>query len=123
LIGVSGPRRNVRVAGVVTDPLWVARGSSVILNGHHRYAALQALGATHAPAWVVDYDDPLIELSRWYDGPALSKEEVISRARARKPFPPKTTKHLVRLALPAHPTTLEELGVPTPSELDRGPGR
>lgn len=103
--------QDVRTAGVVTDPLWVARGTFVILNGHHRFAALRALGATLAPAWVVDYDDPRIELTRWYEGPSLTKAEVIERARSHRPFSPKTTKHLVRLHLPSHPTTLAELGV------------
>lgn len=102
---------DLRVAGVVTDPVWVARDSWVILNGHHRYHALRLLGAKVVPAWIVPYDDPRIELDRWTPGPSITKAEVVTRARSGSPFPPKTTRHTVRLTLPARPTTLEELGV------------
>ena len=38
----------LRAVGQVEEPLLVADGSWVILNGHHRYAALRALGARFA---------------------------------------------------------------------------
>ncbi len=94
---------------VVQDPIWVARGSWVVLNGHHRVAALKRLGATRAPAWVFDYDSPAVHLERWSDGPPLSKAEVVERARRGQLYPPKTTRHVLDLELPLHPTPLAEL--------------
>jgi L-serine kinase (ADP) len=114
--------RALLAAGVVTEPIWVARDSFVILNGHHRYNALRTLQARFAPAWLVDYDDPEIELDRWGDGPPLTKPEVIQRAVAGKPYPPKTTRHRVRHPLPHHPTTLQELGVVEPAAHGRRDG-
>lgn len=99
---------------VVLDPLWVAEGSLVILNGHHRFQALRRLGARSAPAWVIDYDDPRVHLDRWQAGPPIAKEEVVRRARERRPFPPKTTRHTLEFPLPRHPTPLGELGVAVP---------
>ncbi|MCI4358174.1 MAG: ParB N-terminal domain-containing protein [Thermoplasmata archaeon] len=99
----------IRSDGLVRDPIWVARGTGVILNGHHRYHALVALGARRAPAWVFDYDDPSVELERWSPGPPVSKELVVERARTGVPFPPKTTKHVLRVRLPNRATPLSDL--------------
>ncbi|MCI4362081.1 MAG: ParB N-terminal domain-containing protein [Thermoplasmata archaeon] len=103
---------DLRRDGVVSEPIWVARGSYVVLNGHHRLAALRALGARRVPAWVMEYDSEAIALDRWGPGPALTKREVEERAASGAPFPPKTTKHVVAHSLPTRPTRLTELGVP-----------
>jgi L-serine kinase (ADP) len=116
-------------SGVFQDPIWVARGSGVILNGHHRAAALRRLGAERVPAWVLDYDADLVRLDRWNDGPPIAKDEVIRRGRSGALFPPRTTRHSLAVDLPARPTSLDELGVapprrPTPGQSRRsGAGR
>jgi L-serine kinase (ADP) len=96
-------------AGQLVDPLWVAAGSFVILNGHHRAAALRTLGADRAPAWVVDYDSDAVRLERWSDGPPITKEEVLRRAEEHRLFPPKTTRHVLRIDLPPRVTQLADL--------------
>ena len=101
----------LRKAGVVQEPLLVAQDTWVILNGHHRYRALRAMGAHRAPAWVVDYDDDRIALDRWSPGPAISKSEVVERARSGRLFPPKTTRHRLHFDLPSRPTGLADLGI------------
>ncbi|MCI4345477.1 MAG: ParB N-terminal domain-containing protein [Thermoplasmata archaeon] len=105
--------------GELIEPIWVDRGSWVILNGHHRFAALRALGAERIPAWLFDYRDPRIRLARWGEGPALSKAEVVQRATEGRPFPPKTSRHLLDFELPSRPTPLSALR-PTPG---RAPAR
>ena len=102
----------LRGSRILREPVLVSSDTYVILNGHHRVAALRTLGANTVPAWVVDYDDPEIRLGRWDDGPTLTKAEVIERARSGRPYPPKTTRHRVLLDLPERPTSLTELGVP-----------
>lgn len=101
----------LRRDGYVAEPILVARDSYVVLNGHHRLAALRALGARRVPAWVVDYDSAGIVLERWEPGPPLTKADVVARARSGIPYRPKTTKHTVRLVLPERRTPLVELGV------------
>lgn len=99
--------------GMVQEPIWVSR-EGVILNGHHRYAALRKLGVHSVPAWVVDYPDPAMELARWGPGLPPTKDEVIAHARAGL-YPPKTTRHVWRGPAPApHPTTLAELQCDSP---------
>lgn len=101
--------REIRSSGLVEEPVWVARGEGVILNGHHRVAALASLGARRVPAWVLNYSDPAVHLDRWGPGPPISKEEVLRRARQGPLFPPKTSRHSLAVELPRRPTPLSEL--------------
>jgi L-serine kinase (ADP) len=101
----------IEARGVFLEPVWIARGSNVILNGHHRVAALRRLGAERVPAWSVDYGSDLVSLDRWTAGPPISKEEVVRRAAEGRLFPPRTTRHHWRIALADRPTPLAELGV------------
>jgi L-serine kinase (ADP) len=100
---------HLRRSRVLSDPIWVARGSLVILNGHHRVEALRRLGAERVAAWVLDYESDLIHLERWHSGPPIAKSEVVRRAEEGRLFPPKTTRHRLLLDLPARPTPLSEL--------------
>lgn len=107
----------IRARGLVREPIWVSEPEGVILNGHHRYAALRRLGVRWIPAWVVDYADPEMELARWNAGPPLDKAEVIRSARSGKLFPPKTSRHIWHGPTPApHPTTLAELHAEAPDD-------
>jgi hypothetical protein len=106
--------QEIRGSGRVEQPILVARGSGVVLDGHHRFEALRRLGVRKVPAWVIEYDDPIVQLGRWSDGPPLSKNEVVERARAGRPFPPKTSRHRVMIQLPARPVPLEKLMTAAP---------
>jgi len=99
----------LRRTQLLSDPIWVSRGTSVILNGHHRVEALRRLGAERVPAWVLDYESDLVHLERWHPGPPISKGEVVRRAQEGRLFPPKTTRHRLLLDLPARPTPLSAL--------------
>lgn len=99
----------IRSTGVVVHPILVARGDHVILNGHHRFAALRELGARRIPVYLVDYHDGAVQLDRWDPGPPISKAEVIATARAGRRYPPKTTRHTLTVPLPPHPVQLSEL--------------
>ena len=99
----------LRRTQLFVDPIWVARGSWVILNGHHRVEALRRLGLKRIPAWVFDYDGHHVDLERWRPGPPIDKSEVVERAHGGRPFPPKTTRHRLRIDLPARTVPLAEL--------------
>ncbi|MGA8543253.1 MAG: ParB N-terminal domain-containing protein [Thermoplasmata archaeon] len=101
--------RELRRTGIFVHPIWVSRGTDVILNGHHRVAALRHLGALRVPAYVVDYDSDLVRLERWTPGPPISKAEVVRRARASELFPVQTTRHRFSAELPPRPTPIAEL--------------
>lgn len=99
----------IRRAGAFVEPIWVARDTWVILNGHHRVEALRRMGMKRIPAWVFDYQGDHLDLDRWSPGPPIAKEEVVARAHQGQPFPPKTTRHRLRIALPRRSVPLEEL--------------
>lgn len=99
----------IKRTGEFTDPIWVARGSFVILNGHHRVEALRRLGARRAAAWIFDYHGDAVELQRWDAGPPIAKEEVEERAERGELFPPKTTRHRVLVELPDRKVPLAQL--------------
>jgi L-serine kinase (ADP) len=109
----------LRRTGIFVDPIWVARGTDVILNGHHRVAALRILGAQRIPAWLLDYDSDLIRVDRWKPGPPISKAEVVRRAKEGKLFSPQTTRHRLAVELPRRPTPLAELLPPGPPRRSR----
>lgn len=101
--------RQMRRTGICESPLWVDRATGVLLDGHHRFAALRRLGATRVPVWEFDYeDDSVISLERWGPGAPIARAEVIRRARAGDPFPPKTTRHVLHVTLADHPVPLSE---------------
>lgn len=95
---------------IFREPIWVARGSYVILNGHHRWAAMRAIGAHRIPAWVFDYfDDETIHLDRWTPGEPISKDEVVQAGESGRLFPQKTTRHRLTTELPHHDVPLSAL--------------
>ncbi len=115
--------KNIERTKVVADPIWVAAGSGVILNGHHRVAALRRLGAERVPAWVIEYYSPDVRLERWNEGPPIPKAEVEQRAAEKRLFPPKTTRHVVVRGLAERTTPLSELMGPSPKARRRSQPR
>jgi hypothetical protein len=114
----------IRRRGFVEEPIWVAEGHDVILNGHHRFAALRRLGARRVPVWLLDYEGDGVRLERWDTGPPVSKAEVLARARAGRPFPPKTTRHSLEAPPPPRHVPLARLmGPEDPAGPGRGPSR
>ena len=99
----------IRRAGAFVEPIWVARDTWVILNGHHRVEALRRLGAKRIPAWVFDYESDIIRVERWRGGSPMPKSDVVRRSTQGRPFPPKSTRHRVTVDLPPKSVPLAEL--------------
>ncbi len=108
---LSQLRTVIEREGAIHEPILVEETHLVILNGHHRYAALRDLGCLRIPAYVVDYFDPRIELRLWPGAivEKVTKEEVITRGMSGNLFPPKTTRHVVHFDLPDVAVSLERL--------------
>jgi len=102
---------DLRTTGFVRRALLVEAEHLVILDGHHRYEALRRLGCTRAPVYLVDYEDDGIGLTTWPEATvkSVTKAEVIDRGVRGDPFPPKTTRHLVRFELQGVRVPLDEL--------------
>jgi hypothetical protein len=101
----------IRRDGFLKRPILVADRDFVILDGHHRAEAVRSLGCAKIPAYLVEYESDLVNLGTWPDAvvAVVSKKDVIRRGLANDLFPPKTTRHTVKVNLPERPTDLEDL--------------
>lgn len=91
--------------GELRQPIVVDRHSLVILDGHHRTAALRLLGCVYIPTYLVDYLHPAITVEPRRPGIPVSKESVVRTGLSGQLYPPKTSKHTVP-GLPSRPTPL-----------------
>jgi len=89
-------------------PVVVDRKYHVLLDGHHRYAALKKLGYKKIPAYLVDYSKVKVVTRR--QNVEITREIVIKRALSSKPFPPKTTRHIYSKKWRTVHVALEKLG-------------
>jgi len=104
----------IRMDGFLRRPIVVDLRTKVILDGHHRVAALRSLGCSKTPVYFVDYSSPLIEVRPWREGERVTKETVLNAGLRGPKLPPKTTKHVVKMSGSfCHITAIQrELNVP-----------
>jgi len=95
--------------GVLIRPIVVDRHSLVILDGHHRAEALLALGCRLIPVYLVDYANPSIAVEPRRPDIPVSKEAVVRTGLSGRPYPPKTSRHVLPEDPPMRPTPLERL--------------
>jgi len=86
------------IKGYVKNPVVVERKNNIILDGHHRVAALKQMGASKIPAFLVDYQDKKIKVTLRRKEFVFTdiKQAVIDYCLKGKIFPSKTTKHLIK---------------------------
>ena len=58
--------QDMKTDGTVRHPLVADARSGTVLDGTHRLAALSQLGYEYAPAALIDYQNPLVRVDRWY---------------------------------------------------------
>jgi hypothetical protein len=97
--------------GALFKPIVVDEQTRVILDGHHRFEALKRLGCRRIPAYLVDYMDGAIEVMTWPGAVvnAITKDEIISMGLSDNVYPPKTSRHVIRVHLEDRPVDLAEL--------------
>ncbi len=85
----------IKSDGIFNKPVVVEKRELIILDGHHRVAALKKMGAKIIPVYLVDYRNPDIRIYlRRKDIPSeLIKESVLRAVLLGKVFPYKTTRH------------------------------
>lgn len=97
--------------GVILTPLLLDREFRVLLNGHHRLAALKEIGCHLAPCLLLDYFSSVVQV-RVCPGSGLkriNKEEVRNAAVRGELFPPRSSLHILSRRLPDFPTPLARL--------------
>lgn len=78
--------------GIMKNPIIVTayQNHYVILDGMHRFAALQKLKARDVLVFAVDYASQEVILE-----PPHAKADVLQRAVSQKILPPKSTRHII----------------------------
>ena len=76
-------------------PIVVDVRTLIILDGHHRVAALKKIGVECVSAFLLDYLQSYVDLYPLRKEIPVSKRSVIEMALIKKSvYPPKTTKHV-----------------------------
>jgi hypothetical protein len=75
----------IRREGVVDMPIVVApipgTDKYLVVDGHHRWAAVKELGYRKVPAIIIDYFDPSVRLETWYPAFRGRLEDFLREAR------------------------------------------
>ncbi|MEN2975267.1 MAG: transcriptional regulator [Candidatus Caldarchaeales archaeon] len=82
--------------GYLKRPLLVENRYYIILDGHHRYAVLEKLGAKLTPIFLVDYASSMIEVYSWRSDWNITKEMVIEAGISGRRLPFKTSRHVLK---------------------------
>lgn len=91
--------RHIGRVGVWTAPLVIERDSLMVMDGHHRLRAAQALRLSVLPVVLLSYEEGGVLLQAWRKGEVWSPAAVLSRARSGSLLPYKTTRHLFQPAI------------------------
>jgi len=90
-------KEEIKSDEILNFAITVSKNENIILDGHHRAAALKELGCTTIPAVFVDYGSSDIEVQSWKDDIQLTKEDIMRAGMGLKKLPPKTSKHMIRI--------------------------
>lgn len=101
----------LREDGVFKVPILVDENDHVVLDGHHRVEALKRMGYTKIPVYLVDYWDDAIEVTTWPEAEIenITKDMILEMGRSDDVFPPKTSRHSIKVKLEEHEVPLEDL--------------
>jgi hypothetical protein len=91
---VDHMEEEIRRDGYVTHPLLVDKNTMIVLDGHHRLAALRRMGMSRIPVSFVDYKSPSIKVSSWRKGERITKKKVRDAGLSGKLLPIKTSRHI-----------------------------
>ncbi|MFA5770007.1 MAG: ParB N-terminal domain-containing protein [Patescibacteria group bacterium] len=91
-------KNDLMIKGYIKNPVVVESENFIILDGHHRVAALKQLGASKIPAFLVDYQNKNIRVALRRKEFVFKdiKQAVIDYCLEGKVFPSKTTRHLIK---------------------------
>jgi len=90
-------KEEIKSDGILKFAIAVNKDRNIILDGHHRVAALKELGCAKTPVVFVDYNSSGIEVQSQRKGIRLTKKEIIKAGLGSKKFPPKTSRHMIKI--------------------------
>lgn len=83
---------------ILKNAVVIDKKSWLILDGHHRFAALKKIWIKYIPTLSVDYNSDDIKLWFWREWFNDSKQQIIENAKKWILYPIKTTKHTFNIS-------------------------
>ena len=80
------------VPDLIVPSLIVCNETNTIIDGHHRFHALNELGLNSVPVTFIDYHSNLIKP---YFDERISKNEILEASKELRLLPPKSSKHVI----------------------------
>ena len=77
---------------IIISTILICSNSNMIIDGHHRYAALKELGCKKIPVTLINYFSDKIITDK---NDTLLKKDIIYNSQNNNLYEPKTTKHLI----------------------------
>tara|TARA_B100000475_G_C14941676_1_gene291890 strand:- start:419 stop:859 length:441 start_codon:yes stop_codon:yes gene_type:complete len=77
---------------LIISTILVCSNSNMIIDGHHRYAALKELGYKKIPVTLINYFSDKIMTDK---DNSLLKEDIIKHSETGNLYEPKSTKHII----------------------------
>ena len=85
---LQGIVKTLRRDPVLRHPIIADLDTGAVLDGTHRFAALKKLGCRTIPAALIDYQNPLVQVDRWFRITAGdSLQNFIKRSKQPSPAP------------------------------------
>ncbi|WP_114088380.1 ParB N-terminal domain-containing protein [Thalassospira profundimaris] len=85
-------RQKIETAGIWTSPVIVEWEDLIVMDGHHRLSVALAAGLAYVPCLLADYHSVPVTSRR--DDIAVTPDDIRIRARERRLYPAKTTRHI-----------------------------
>jgi hypothetical protein len=90
-------KKQIKKDKVLRRPIVVDKNTKIIIDGHFRFNSLKQLGYSKVPVFLIDYSSPEILVRTWRDNEKITKEDVLMAGLNGKKFPPKTSKHMIKI--------------------------
>ncbi len=103
--------------GKLKRPIVADKNTYIVLDGAHRLVALKRLGCRLIPTIFLDYESPDILVYSWRDNSKLDKKDVIRAGYGLIKYPPKSTKHMIKIGSKLHHISIIQNRVDIPLEV------
>jgi len=113
-------KNRIKKDKVLKRVIAVDKNTNIIIDGHVRFNSLKQLGYSKIPVCLIDYKSSEILVETWRKGEKILKEDVLLAGLNGKKFPPKTSKHMIKIGNKLKHISFIERKINIPLEKLRG---